>query len=434
MLVIAIALYVSVVEMAYFGGYLEANRVVGVVRFSLKQPTKNNCDFTAYNCTNSFESLKKLPYCQQSLSYRSQETEVISTYPGSVYPCQIYEAVNAQVIRESSMVVWTRASTKHQSLICGGGQEMTCPRNYETASDEGPFYIADVESFTVLLEHVATASHICESRQQISHSSEPHYTCSAQASVFPTAGRLSSLNEKLCQQEFNANNNSFTQPHGNQRQSHAPCYIGANRTNHGQDFFSLHVILQASGISLDDCIDNQNDSCITYRESGATFLITVVWNDFLPLHGLIEPFYFYKTDIIGTTYKETQAFYEKYRDSRTLLNAHGIKVAVVTAGNFHQFTWLNFFITITTALGMLAVATAMVDACMLYVLPEKKRYHKVKYETIPQESDYSPFSSLASEPDGDDEELQDSSGLSNPLLPTTTIVSQVHVDETLIGL
>jgi len=129
-----------------------------------------------------------------------------------------------------------------------------------------------------------------------------------------------------------------------------------------------------------------NATCTTFRESGATILLTVLWNDFMHYKGLIEPYYHYKARIIGTSYKETQAFYSEYRNSRVLFNAHGIKVAVVVGGNFHQFTWLNFIITITTALGMLAVATAVVDAFMLHILPEKDRYQECKYERVARPS------------------------------------------------
>ena len=37
-------------------------------------------------------------------------------------------------------------------------------------------------------------------------------------------------------------------------------------------------------------------------------------------------------------------------------------------------------VTLATALGLLAVATTLVDALMLHVLPEKDRYRQAKYE------------------------------------------------------
>ena len=131
-----------------------------------------------------------------------------------------------------------------------------------------------------------------------------------------------------------------------------------------QDFFSLNVLLRAVGVSLDDCVDDNTTTrstekgthCITYRDSGATLLINIVWNDFRPFRGLVEPYYYYTPRLIGTHYKEILPFYHPYRSSRTLLRAHGIKIAVLISGNFHQFRFVSFLITFTTAIGLLAVA------------------------------------------------------------------------------
>jgi hypothetical protein len=49
-------------------------------------------------------------------------------------------------------------------------------------------------------------------------------------------------------------------------------------------------------------------------------------------------------------------------------------------GAFHQFELVAFLITVTTALGLLAVSTTVVDSLMLYILPEKERYARAKYE------------------------------------------------------
>ena len=193
-LLLGILLYVGVVEMAYMGGYLEATRVVGAVRFSLQHPEHgSDCQSTLCgeqyltkamatedNCTNDFAPLDTLAYCEQSHHQQAHQVSVMndentmdtrilvddnssiysvsaSDYKGSVLPCQIYEAINAQVMRESSMVVWTRATAKNQTLVCGSGEENTCPQTYETVDrDDGsdsnsnqPFYIAQSEAFTL---------------------------------------------------------------------------------------------------------------------------------------------------------------------------------------------------------------------------------------------------------------------------------------------
>lgn len=59
-LLFAIVLYVVVFELWAQGGWLESAPVVGVVRFSLQQPTVENCDPSDQNCTNAFAPLTEL--------------------------------------------------------------------------------------------------------------------------------------------------------------------------------------------------------------------------------------------------------------------------------------------------------------------------------------------------------------------------------------
>ena len=382
LLLLTIASYIVIVEMCQLGGYSESNSVVGVVRFSLQQPTHNDCDPSSEGCQNAFKPLNELEYCQQATGYHTE-------YAGNVYPCQIYEAVNAEIVRETSLIIWTRASIYNQSLVCDDSIEsrsMACPNTYENQEPSSqPFYIAQSEAFTILLDHAVTASRICEHHGHRNSKKKQHYACSAQSSQYQ--GRLYSTYEGLCREEF-SKDNSFAQPQGSTLQSDAPCFIGSNRTSKNLDFFSLHVLMQAAGVSLDDCMDDNmnNTNCITFRESGATLLLNVVWNDFRSFQGLVEPFYYYSPQIIGTSYKESVPFYHSYRTSRTLMRAHGIKIAVTLNGDFHQFQFLTLLITLTTALGLFAIATAIIDSLMLYVLPEKKHYQQVKYEIVEGES------------------------------------------------
>ena len=399
-LLLAIALYVVVFEMIAMGGWLEPSPVVGVVRFSLQQPTVDNCDPLVPTCKNAFAPLNTLPYCEQYYSYNRSSTPPPTNYNGKIMPCEIYEASNAQVLQEKSLTVITRASTVQQKFVCPSNETMTCPRTYDNLSDEYKFYTAQSESFTVLVDHAVTASKIC-SRHQHSAKKGKHddsgkssitssYACSAESSSYP--GRLYSINDHLCQHEHLVNHNAFSNYRGSTETAHAPCYISPNRTKppSNQDFFSLDVLLQAAGVTLDDCNNDMSTTntssadgqCQTYRDSGATLLLNIYWNDFVPYQGLVEPHYFYKPQLVArSAFKQTIPFYDNhYRERRTLLNAHGIRVAVLLGGEFNQFNIVTFMVTLTTALGLLAVATTIVDSLMLYVLPEKDRYQQVKYE------------------------------------------------------
>jgi hypothetical protein len=110
--------------------------------------------------------------------------------------------------------------------------------------------------------------------------------------------------------------------------------------------------------------------------------LNIYWSDFVPYHGVVAPHYYYSPQLVArSSFKQYLSFYDNnYREKRTLLNAHGIRLAVLLGGEFNQFNVVTFLVTLTTALGLLAVATTIVDSLMLYVLPEKERYLQAKYE------------------------------------------------------
>ena len=389
-LLVVIVVYVIFFEMIFMGGWLDPSPVVGVVRFSLQQPTVDNCDPSQPGCDNAFSSLDTLPYCQQ---YYQQHNITTQTYPGEVYPCEFYEAINAQVINEKSLTVITRASTIPQTFVCpANASNSTCPKTYENTGPEKKFYTVQSEAFTVMIDHAVTASKICTRHHAKGLSNKPNYACSAEAAAYQ--GRLYSKNSQLCQREHDKGN-AFEDYRGNTPSPTAPCYINPNRTKtSNQDFFSLDVLLQAAGIDMDDCnqsvaeVDDDsssdnNSTCQTYRDSGATLLLNIYWSDFVPYHGVVAPHYYYSPQLVArSSFKQYLSFYDNnYREKRTLLNAHGIRLAVLLGGEFNQFNVITFLVTLTTALGLLAVATTIVDSLMLYILPEKERYLQAKYES-----------------------------------------------------
>mmetsp|Transcript_21604 Transcript_21604/g.24583 ORF Transcript_21604/g.24583 Transcript_21604/m.24583 type:complete len:455 (+) Transcript_21604:183-1547(+) len=368
---VAILVYVLVFEMYFFGGYLQPNPVVGVVRFSLKHPTIDNCDpytsNTSNDCFNAFDPLDTLPYCAQNPDSES--------YVGSKYPCEIYESTNAQLVSEKSIAVITRASVRNQTLTCASN-DMTCPRTYTDKlismemEDNNKFYVAQSEEFTIMMDHAVSSKEF-----------------TARAADY--TGRLMSSSDDLCHREF-AKGNSFASCQGEKLLDSAPCYIKPQQTGTKQDFFTLDDLLAAASVHIDDCSDGHGhgtsnhtssiSSCQTYRDSGATVFLNIYWTDFHKYKGKVEPHYYYSPQVItGSSFKQTIPFYNQYRESRTLMNAHAIKVAVLIGGEFHQFNSVNFLMTLTTALGLLAIATTIVDNFMLFG-PKRQHYQQIKYE------------------------------------------------------
>ena len=126
-------------------------------------------------------ALTTFSYCTQ---FSNTSTQYY--YPGSTYPCEIYEAINAQIVNERSIVVITRGSLKNQTLVCGSSSENSdkyyCPSTYNDTTLEYKFYTAQSEAFTILLDHAVTASKICSttSRHQLSR-----YACASELFKLP---------------------------------------------------------------------------------------------------------------------------------------------------------------------------------------------------------------------------------------------------------
>lgn len=305
--VVSIVAYVAIIEMWALGGWLESSPVVGVIRFSLQQPTVQDCNPSDRGCSNAFAPLSSLPYCSQS----NRPGANTASYQGNVYTCEVYEATNAQIVSEKSLAVITRASITNQTLVCHSSDD-TCSRTYDDMSAEYKFYTAQSEAFTVLFDHAVTASKICTSHSR----GKSGYACSAEASRY--TGRLHSDSSALCKQE-RMRNNSFANFRGGGLVNDAPCYVQPNRTSSNQDFFSLDVLLKAAAVDLDSCntkgTDVSDHTCRTYRETGGTLLLNIYWSDFQAYHGLVGPYYYYSAQMIaGSEFKQKVPFYSSYRE------------------------------------------------------------------------------------------------------------------------
>ena len=443
-LMLLILLYVGCIEMYANGGYLFSDSIHGVLRFTVQQPTIQNCDpfneNSASSCENSFRPREEFTYCKQYSIFKNISNDMNDNddYHGNVYPCQYYEAINAQIITETSVTIITRGKLLNQSFVCGNDDDEdedgawnhsslanlntngSCPHTYQTIVPTSsfpnsttptnttttttaitPFYVTQSEAFTILIDHAVTATKLCHMSSSASLSSiSSSYTCSSTSSqnressdTFIHSGRLYTTNLKLCQQYtsyptiWSSRNNTLSLTN-----TTTSCYIEPNVTVNHFDYFSIAVLLQAAGInSLDDCIDepatggkynSSSSKCNTYRESGATIMVHVLWNDFIPYHGMVQPYYYYRVQLINKSYKTYIPFYHSYyrQGGRTLLIAHGVRFVFVLGGEFHTFHLTTFLITLTTALGLFAVATTIIDYLMIYILPEKEKYTKAKYE------------------------------------------------------
>jgi hypothetical protein len=387
-----IVLYVSIIQLWKNGGYLDQEKVSGVQRFTLQQPTVDNCSPSDDWCSNSFSNVEDLPYCNQSsLPYPS----------GLKATCQYYENVGVQNIFESSIAVATRIVETHEELVCDYTYQTSCPRVYSpnTAIPTSIYYPVDIERFTVLFDTSVFATSLGVGGEGRGESAN------MMGMVFVER------NNVLCSSDASAVKSFGYKDYTNA----APCYILPNQTKASLDYFSIDMLLQAADTSLDATSELTGN---TYRYDGATLIIEVSYTNNRSWKGVSNDItYTYTPRLLGyTSFKIYDPVYtgnsSNYRSKRTLLNKHSLKIDLVLTGNLYAFSFQMLLVSLTTSLTLLAMASVLTDYIALYLLPDKKRYNDAKYELT---EDFRPTSRRGDE-DEDEERDNSSNALNSPLI------------------
>jgi len=155
------------------------------------------------------------------------------------------------------------------------------------------------------------------------------------------------------------------------------------------DIVPVSMFLQAAGISLGDVADSStsNKTTDSKRDSGVLLLVAITYDN----GGVGRPTYVYNVAAIpNSEYKMVEAI--NYPDSpqgetRKIINRHGVKLVFLTTGNIGRFDFQTLLIQLVSALGLLGVATLVVELFMLYVLPHRRFYNKYKFEETVDFSD-----------------------------------------------
>lgn len=348
-LCLAIVLYVGLIEVWRNGGYLASQPVQGTARYTLQEPTRSGCDPLTPGCRLNLTAVNKLPYCDQ------YEDAATKPYNGTRFPCTFWDAQAASQTYDTSVVLTTRVTQYAQELVCNATAAEACPFIYNITGEE-TYYVADVEDYTLLIDHTVQADAF---------------------GLYGTArnlhsGLVQSLSASLCAETGRNATDARGRPTMN-----APCFVQPHKTSTNLDFISVKDLLLAADVTLDDISYGGE----TYRETGVNVMLTIAYTNFEPWRGLTGISYIYKPKVLpATSYKYYEPEYLRYRAERVLLDQHGIRIVAIHSGDLYQRDYQQLIITITTALTFFAIAAFIVDKLMLYCLPNRKQYEECKYE------------------------------------------------------
>ncbi len=397
-----IFVYVIAYNIVYKCGYLQFEAPVGHVRFQLQQPTKTDpvtgapCDPTENACEDDFTPLDQLSYCKQDPDSAQR--------PFTPYPCTFWDANQDVYMQSANVLMTTRVVEYNQTRQCspllkpGLPNATDCPKLWKNDKPnvEGvKYFVADVERYTLLLDHTVIAPSInvsasgreCQGHLKVTADAlDPDSLCALPDAVAPDDPSIYTVlggHEALCYLKPNTTYDSKTH----------------NAT--GLDVFDLSVLLQAAGVELEEESPTNGHSV---RYNGVTLVVNIRYQNWDYMVGpnlafknkyynkgaggdCAIPYEYELTSVPDSPAKRQSVEYVDYPDRRVLLNEHGIRLFVLQTGSLGDFQMAVLLIAITSSLTLLAVATTVVDSLAIYCLPEKKYYAGFKYPETPHVSE-----------------------------------------------
>jgi len=319
-------LYVAGFTVVYDKRYMITERPVGSVRLSLLQ----GADLLPSN---------KLPYC-----LHGNQTSVNNF---KNYKCLYWDEsfVVYPETEEYSMFATSRVTITNQEVNCSLVDHYNC--RYVDNSTE-VYYIADIEHFTVLIDHSVYAPDV-----------------HIQANARDISGEII---------DHNGNVVTLTKPN----------VVGTGSS----DILEIKTLLDCAGVpSLDD-VSGTNPN-ISLRYDGIVLIVFITYSnthtyDLKNLKYTLEV-----AAISNTKFKSVEPVFSKNTDSRVLWNRHGIRMIFLQQGELGKFDFQTLLLSFVSGLGLITASTVIVDVLAFYILKPKKTYIQHRYE-VTEAAEYLP--------------------------------------------
>jgi len=242
----------------------------------------------------------------------------------------------------TGMFITTRLTQSVESTNGCDLRDNTC--KYNVTSPEVDYYIACIENFTILIDHAMYAERL---------------DLSANSQTLPGV-----LND----------------PNGNQMAIPPDNTVGKEGF---PDVMNVSLMLRAAGINSLDARSGQNPKR-SIREDGLVLLVFISYSNT----------YTFDTDDIryeynvkvqkNTKFKVVQTTLVNGTSSRVIWNRHGIRLLFIQSGQLGRYDFQTMLLNIVSGLGLLALATVVVDLIGLRLFPQTSQlYRQYKYEPTP---------------------------------------------------
>jgi len=393
-LMICIMMYILVYQLIGKLGYLKFAEAQNSARLTLQEPTAN-CNPNDSGCRDTFSATSQLPYCcahNSSCQSDKIDQSCKCDYRRSFkdYECTWLGGDDAALIRESSIMITTFTHDYQETL------NTSCFSDYPVAGDAcdklwivtslGKVFTADVEQFTVLIDHSVTtpSTGLATTSRQMT----------GMLFVDPEAVVDGSIRtqDALCKSRSDAVNSVD----GGSPTDTAPCYLKPHSAG-GLDYFTVGTLLQAMGVSLEE--ESYPGSGHSARYEGLTANLVIEYSNWRFWHGTEKNIsYIYRPLAMPqSTFKSSSlTSTDLSLQQRLKKDKHGILFEVRPGGQLAVFDFTQLLLQLTTSLTLLAMATVGVNLLAQYVLRMRHFYKVALYE---DNTDFANLEALESQPE-----------------------------------
>lgn len=371
-LMVGIALYIIVWQLFRDCGYLTMQAPINSARLTLKEPT-------------NLTAAKDLAYCCSAAS--------VSECEGGTQFCSYLDGGSASVPMSGRLLVgtqvdWRNVTYNEDCFSAALGYPYgadSCSSVTSDTSIMAQTFVADIERFTVLIEHT-----LMKPDGSLTLGSTAMNGL-LEISLLPDQTEYTELQNSLCRDRNGIYPLEFPASSG-KRTDTAPCYVKAMQSHDGVgglDIFEVGELLQAGNMSLDDINEGYYPFTDNFRNTGRTVEIVVQYTNSRPWSGTIQPYYTYQVrPVYGGHAVEDMPLSAQVYPNRTYKHVHGISLNVVAGGQIaDRFDFMTALIQLSASASLLAIATIVMNVLITYLVQMRTYYNDLMFEVGPDFDD-----------------------------------------------
>lgn len=191
--------------------------------------------------------------------------------------------------------------------------------------------------------------------------------------IYASRAKIQTNAQDLLGKMVDCNNNPIKRPY--------PNIIGEVNC---RDTFEVQTLLEAACVdSLDTPSIGDGGKNISRRDSGLVLIAFVKYSN-TETFNLNKITYSISVGAINNTqYKADQAQFVEGIGDVNVIGRHGVRVVFLQVGEIGKFDFQELLLTFVSGMGLLAIATVIVDILATRILSWRETYGQLKYQETP---------------------------------------------------